>query len=172
MASLFSQSARSGRLTRPISNPTRSPLRTWPKARRWAEPQTPPIGTPPGRVGVAPPTVGLSNGGRPGNRAMGLTNEEASGQETKPLPPEEKVWLSGPALERRCDRGGSVGQFERSWRFAKQRGLCVRRSWWERTFSVQAFPNLASKASEWLLTRALQTVVVMDFGSWVRVPPW
>ena len=56
-----------------------------------------PIGTPPRRVGVAPPTVGLSNGGRPGNRAMVPTNEEASGQEKKPLPPEEKVWLSGPA---------------------------------------------------------------------------
>ena len=52
--------------------------------------QAPLIGTPPRRVGVAPPTVGLSNGGRPGNRAMGLTNQETSGQEKRPLPPEEK----------------------------------------------------------------------------------
>ena len=95
IVSLFSQSARSGRLTRPVSDPTQSPLRTWPEVRRWAGPQTPPLGTPPRRVGVALPTVGLSNGGRPGNRTMGPTNEEARGQEKEPLPPEEKEWLSG-----------------------------------------------------------------------------
>ena len=37
----------------------------------------------------------------------------------------------------------------------------MRHSWWKRTFSVQAFSNVASKASEWLSTRALQTVVVV-----------
>ena len=36
---------------------------------------SPQIGTPPRRVGVAPPSVGLSNEGRPGNRAMAPTNE-------------------------------------------------------------------------------------------------
>uniref|UniRef100_A0A8C4X203 DNA polymerase n=1 Tax=Eptatretus burgeri TaxID=7764 RepID=A0A8C4X203_EPTBU len=43
--------------------------------------------------------------------------------------------------EGRCARGRSVHQFERSWHFAKQQGSCVRHSWWERTFSVQAFSN-------------------------------
>jgi len=62
--------------------------------------------------GSSPSTVGLSNGGQPGNLAMGPTNEEASGQENKPLPPEEKVWLSGPAFERRCARGRSVRETE------------------------------------------------------------
>ena len=61
--------------------------------------QTPPIGTPPRRVGVAPPTVGPSNGRRPGNRAMGPTNQEASGQEKKPLPPKKK-YASGCRDER------------------------------------------------------------------------
>ena len=64
--------------------------------RRWAEQQTPPLGTPPRGVGVALPTAGLSNGGQPGNRPMGPTNREASGREKKPLPPEEEVvvWTS------------------------------------------------------------------------------
>ena len=86
-------------LTTTTTTPSLHPdaLHTWPEVRRWAEPQTPPLGTPPRRVGDAPPTVGLSNGGRPGNHTMGPTNEEASGQEKKPLPPEEKVWLFGPA---------------------------------------------------------------------------
>ena len=90
MASLLSQSARSGRLTLPVSDSTRSPLSTRPEVRRWAEPQMPPLGISPRRVGVAPPTVHLSNGGRPGNRAMVPTNKEASGQEKRPLPPREK----------------------------------------------------------------------------------
>ena len=34
MASLFGQSARSGRLTRPVSDSAPSPLRTWPEVRR------------------------------------------------------------------------------------------------------------------------------------------
>ena len=70
----------------------------------------PPLGTPPRRVGVSPPTVGLSNGGRPGTRAMGPTNE-ASGQERKPLPPEGKVWWSGLAFRRgRSSRDRGVCQ--------------------------------------------------------------
>jgi len=90
MASLLSQSAGSGRLTLPVSDSTRSPLSTRPEVRRWAEPQTPPLGTPPRRVGVAPSTVRLSNGGWPWNRAMVPTNQEASGQGKRPLPPREK----------------------------------------------------------------------------------
>ena len=37
-------------------------------------------GTPPRMVGVAPPTMGLSNEGRPANRAMPPSNQEASGE--------------------------------------------------------------------------------------------
>ena len=42
---------------------------------------SPQSGTPPRMVGVAPPTVGLSNEGRPANRAMQPSNQEASGEE-------------------------------------------------------------------------------------------
>jgi len=107
MASLLSQSARSGRLTLPVSDSTRSPLSTRPEVRRWAEPQTPPLGTPPRRVGVAPPTVRLSNGGRPGNHAMVPTNQEASGQGKRPLPPREKggdFWTNVRRLVSSCRR--------------------------------------------------------------------
>ena len=90
MASLLSQSARSGHLTRPVSDSARSPLGTRPEVRKWAEPQTPPLGTPPRRVGVSPSTVRLSNRGRPGNRAMVPANREASGRKERPLPPREK----------------------------------------------------------------------------------
>ena len=75
--------------------------------RREAELQMPPIGTSPRRVGVAPPTVGLSNGRRPGNRAMGPTNQEVSGQEKKPLPPKEEE--SG-GREQRCETDRGVCQ--------------------------------------------------------------
>ena len=61
----------------------------------------PPIGTPPRRVGVAPPTVGLSNGRWPGNRAMGPTNQEASGQK-KPLPPKAKRVVVGTSVREVC----------------------------------------------------------------------
>ena len=45
---------------------------------------SPQIGTPPRRVGVAPPTVGLSNEGRPANCATQLSNQEASSQGRNP----------------------------------------------------------------------------------------
>ena len=82
-----------------------------------------------------------------------------------------RVWLSGPALGRRCARGRSVCQTE-IVAFAEQPVIvCETFLVGEDIFSSD-ISNLASKASEWLSTRALQTVVVVDFGSWVRVPPW
>ena len=97
MASLFGQSERSGRLTRPVSDNTIAITRVA-RGEEIGGAKTLLIGTPPRRVGVAPPTVGPSNGRRPGNRAMGPTNQEASGREKKPLPPEkEGWWLSGRA---------------------------------------------------------------------------
>jgi len=45
---------------------------------------SPQIGTPPRRVGVAPPTVGLSNEGWPANRTMQPSNQEANGQGRNP----------------------------------------------------------------------------------------
>ena len=102
---------------------------------------------------------------------MGPTNEETSGQEKRLLPSKEKWWLSGPALGRRCARGRSVCQTE-IVAFAEQPVIvCETFLVGEDIFSSD-ISNLASKDSEWLSMRALQTVVVVDFGSWVRVPPW
>ena len=44
-------------------------------------------GTPPRMVGVAPPTMGLSNEGRPANRTRLPSNQEASGEKKKSLGP-------------------------------------------------------------------------------------
>ena len=96
---------------------------------------------------------------------MGPTNEEASGQERKPLPPEEEevvVWTS--VQEKTAVREIVV--------FCEAAMIvCETFVVGEDIFSSD-ISNLASKASEWLSTRALQTVVVVDFGSCVRVPPW
>ena len=47
-------------------------------------------GTPPRMVGVAPPTMGLSNEGRPANRVRQSSNQEASGEKKKSLGPQER----------------------------------------------------------------------------------
>ena len=64
-----------------IPDSTRSPVPTcfWLKA--WAEPPSPQIRLRPRKVGVAPPTVGLSNEGRPADRARRPSNQEVSGEE-------------------------------------------------------------------------------------------
>ena len=63
-----------------IPDSTRSTLPTcfWLKA--WAEPPSPQIRLRPRKVGVAPPTMGLSNEGRPADRAMEPSHQEARGE--------------------------------------------------------------------------------------------
>ena len=60
-----------------VPHSTRSPLPTcfWLKA--WVEPPSPQIRLRPRKVGVALPTVGLSNEGRPADRAMEPSNQVA-----------------------------------------------------------------------------------------------
>ena len=84
---------------------------------------------------------------------MGLTNEEASGQEKKPLPPEEKVWLSGPARRETVCSWQERSPVREIVAFVPIIEDCVCE-----TFLVgegilsPGISNLASKASEWLST--------------------
>ena len=64
-----------------VPDSTRSPLPTCFLLKAWAEPPSPQIRLRPRKVGVAPPTVGLSNEGRPADRAMEPSNQKASGEE-------------------------------------------------------------------------------------------
>ena len=112
MASLFSQSARSGCLTRPVSDPTRLPLHTWPKVR-WAEPQMPlrsglrPEGWELPRLPWACPMEdgqGLARWFRPMRRRVA--------RRRSPSLPRRRCGCLDQRGERRCARGRSVGQFE------------------------------------------------------------
>ena len=101
----------------------------------------------------------------------GPTNEEVSGQEKKPLPPEEKVWLSGPASRETVYSWQERSPVREIVAFCQAARIVCETFLVGDNILSPGISNLASKASEWLSTRALQTVVVVDFGSWVRVPP-
>ena len=64
----------------------------WLKA--WVEPLSPQIRQRPRKVGVALPTMGLSNEGRPADRAMEPSNQEVSGEERNPS--RLKRWKANP----------------------------------------------------------------------------
>ena len=97
MASLFGQSERSGRLTRPVSDNTIAITHVvGGEEVGGATNASDRDSTQKG--GSCPPTVGLSNGRRPGHRAMGPTNQEARGQK-KPLPPKEECGCQGQRRE-------------------------------------------------------------------------
>ena len=103
-------------------------------------------------MGVALPTVGLSNRRRQGNRAMGPTNQEASGQEKTRLPP--KRVIVGTSVKSGCrDQCGEIAsQVSRSasvWvcgglHPAHQRGLVWRVAVSGRPFHRARSPHLAS----------------------------
>ena len=83
MASFLSQPAGSGRLPRPVSDSTRSPLDTRSEVRRWAEPQTPPLETPPRGLGVPRLPRACPMEGGQGIARLFPTNEKASGEERR-----------------------------------------------------------------------------------------